>query len=99
MFVDTAKLHSGADESYRASEHAQAGANHLSSVAPASGMFGQFDAADDFHEAVSAAHHFHAMALRSHQESMNEVGARAHRTGYAFTEMDERNAKVLRALE
>jgi hypothetical protein len=28
MFVDTAKLHSGASESYRASEHAHDGANH-----------------------------------------------------------------------
>jgi hypothetical protein len=99
MFVNTAKLHSGADKSYRASEHAQAGANHLSGVAPVAGMFGDFADADDFHEAVTAAHHFHVKALQSHQESLNEVGARAHRTGYAFTEMDERNAKVLRELE
>ena len=99
MFVNTAKLHSGADDSYRASEHAQVGANHLSSAAPVAGMFGDFADADDFHEAVSAAHSVHVKALQSHHESLNEVGARAHRTGHAFSEMDERNAKVLRELE
>ena len=67
--------------------------------APVAGMFGDFADADDFHEAVSAAHQFHVKALHGHQESLNEVGARAHRTGYAFSEMDERNAKVLRELE
>jgi Protein of unknown function (DUF2563) len=98
MFVDTAKLHSGATESYRASEHAQAGANHLSSVSPLAGMFGDFAAADDFHDAVSAAHAHHVKALQHHQQSLNDVGARAHHAAYAFTAMDERNASELREL-
>ena len=54
MFVDTAKLHSGAAESYRASEHAQAGADSLSAVPPLAGMFGwrieQSHAAPWFHQ-------------------------------------------------
>lgn len=98
MFVDTAKLHSGAAESYRASEHAQAGADHLSGVSPAAGMFGDFAAADDFHDAVSAAHANHVNALRNHGENLHDVGARAHRAGYSFSAMDDRNAEELREL-
>jgi hypothetical protein len=98
MFVDTAKLQSGADESHRASEHAQAGANQLSGVSPSAGMFGDFAAADDFHEAISAAHAHHVKALQHHQESLNDVGAKAHRIGYAFSATDDRNARELREL-
>ena len=96
MFVDTKKLHSGAAESIHASEHAQAGANHLSGVAPVAGMFGDFAAADDFHDAVTAAHTYHVKALQNHQQSLNDVGAKAHRAGYSFSAMDDNNAKVLR---
>jgi Protein of unknown function (DUF2563) len=91
MFVDTAQLHSGASESRRASEHAQAGANHLSDAPPVAGMFGSFAAADDFHDAVSAAHAYH-----NHQENLNDVGTKAHRAGYAFTATEDQNMKVLR---
>jgi hypothetical protein len=96
MFVDTAQLHSGASESRRASEHAQAGANHLSDAPPVAGMFGSFGAADDFHEAVSAAHAYHVKALHNHQENLNDVGTKAHRAGYAFSATEDHNTKVLR---
>ncbi len=96
MFVDTAQLHSGASESRRASEHAQAGVNHLSGATPVAGMFGSFAAADDFHDAVSAAHAYHVKALHNHQENLNDVGTKAHRAGYAFTATEDQNMKVLR---
>jgi hypothetical protein len=96
MFVDTAQLHSGASESRRASEHAQAGANHLSDAPPVAGMFGSFATADDFHDAVSAAHAYHVKALHNHQENLNDVGTTAHRAGYAFTATEDQNMKVLR---
>jgi hypothetical protein len=98
MFVDTAKLHSGAAESYRASEHAQAGANQLSGAPPTAGMFGDFADADDFCATLSAAHAHHVESLQNHQESLNDVGARAHHAGFAFTAMDERSAEELREL-
>jgi hypothetical protein len=96
MFVDTAQLHSGASDSRRASEHARAGANHLSDAPPVAGMFGSFGAADDFHEAVSAAHAYHVKALHNHQENLNDVGTKAHRAGYAFSATEDQNTKVLR---
>ena len=98
MRVDTAELHSGASGSLRASEHAETGANHLSGAAPFAGMFGDFAEADDFHEALSAAHKRHVQSLQSHQENLNHVGTRAHHAGYAFTAMDERGASELREL-
>jgi hypothetical protein len=98
MRVDTAKLHSGAAGSFRASEHAQAGANHLSGGPPVAGMFGDFPDADDFHEALSAAHAQHVTSLQNHRQSLNDVGAWAHRAGYLFTAMDERNTSELREL-
>jgi Protein of unknown function (DUF2563) len=96
MFVDTAMLHSGATESHRASEHAQDGANHLSAAGPVAGMFGSFAAADDFHDAVSAAHHHHVKTLQNHQQKLNEVGAKTHQVAYSFSATEDNNAKVLR---
>lgn len=98
MFVNTAKLHSGADKSYSASEHAQAGANQLSGSLPVVGMFGDFPDADDFHEALSNAHTHHVRSLQSHQERLNDVGAKAHSAASAFSAMDEHNASELRKL-
>src|ERR1700744_1604761 len=98
MFVDTAKLHAGAAGSDRAREHAQAGANHLSVARPVAGMFGDFADADDFCTALSAAHADHVQSLQNHQETLNDVGARAHHAGYAFTAMDERGTEELREI-
>ena len=98
MRVNPAELHSGAAKSFRASEHAQAGANHLSGAAPVAGMFGDFADADDFYTALSVAHAHHVQSLQNHQESLNDVGTRAHHAGYAFTAMDERGAEELREL-
>ncbi len=98
MFVDTEKLHSGADKSYSASEHAQAGANHLAGSPPMSGMFGDFADADDFHEAIASAHAQHVRSLQDHHERLNDVGAKAHRAGSEFTAMDDHNASELRRL-
>lgn len=98
MFVNTAKLHSGADMSHSASEQAQAGANHLSGSPPAAGMFGDFADAADFQEALSAAHAQHVRSLQGHQERLNDVGAKAHNVASAFTAMDDHNASELRKL-
>lgn len=98
MFVDTAKLHSGADTSYSASEHAHAGANHLAGSLPVPGMFGDFPDADDFHEALSNAHTHHVRSLQGHQERLNDVGVKAHSAASAFTAMDDHNASELRKL-
>ncbi len=96
MRVDIAQLHSGAAQSYRASEHAQDGANHLSAAAPIAGMFGSFADAEAFHDAVSSAHAQHVETLRNHQQSLNDIGTKAHHVAYTFSAMDDNNAKVMR---
>ncbi len=96
MFVDTAKLHSGASESYRASEHAQDGANHLSAAAPVAGMFGSFADAEAFHDTDSSAHARHVKGLQDHRQNLHGVGTNAHHVAYSFTAMDDDNAKVMR---
>jgi hypothetical protein len=98
MFVNTGTLHTGANDSHRAGEHAHDGANHLSGTSPVSGMFGDFAAADAFHEAVTEAHTHHTTKLRAHQQTLSSVGDKAHTVATAFSEMDERNASKLKAV-
>ncbi|WP_375484487.1 DUF2563 family protein [uncultured Mycobacterium sp.] len=52
MYVNTGLLHAGTDDSHRAGQHADDGANHLAGTSPVSGMFGNFDAAHTFCDAV-----------------------------------------------
>ena len=96
MRVDPAMLHLGADESHRASDHAGDGANALSGAPPIAGMFGEFEAADAFHEAITAAHGAHVKALETHRDTLHDLGVKTHHAAYTFTAMDDDNAKVLR---
>jgi hypothetical protein len=98
MDVDTGLLHSGANQSHRASGHAQDAANHLSRGPLMSGMFGEFAAAESFHEAVATAQARHVKTLQAHQETLTSVGTNAHTAANGFTEMEERNAAKLRAV-
>ncbi len=96
MRVNPAMLHSGADQSDRASDHAGDGANALSMTPPTAGMFGDFEAAEAFHEAITAAHAAHVKALEKHRDTLQYLGTQTHHAAYSFTEMDDHNAKVLR---
>jgi hypothetical protein len=61
-------------------------------------MFGDFPAADDFHDIVSAAHAHHAKTLQAYQETLTGIGRKAHRAATEFVDMDERTAAELRAV-
>jgi hypothetical protein len=50
MFVSTGMPHSGATESHPAGEHGKDGATRLTGAWLSAGMFGDFDAVQDFHE-------------------------------------------------
>jgi Protein of unknown function (DUF2563) len=63
-----------------------------------SGMFGGFPAAEEFHEAVSAAHGKHVKGLQAHGESLTAIGGKAFQTATGFTDMEEHNAADLRAV-
>jgi Protein of unknown function (DUF2563) len=98
MFVDPKTLHSGGDQSYRAGDHAQEAAGHLSRAALPSGMFGEFPAAEDFHGIVSAAHAQHTKTLQAHQGALSGIGKKAHRAATEFVDMDEQGAAKLQAV-
>ncbi len=98
MFVDPKVLRMGGNDSRRAGDHAQQGAEALSSGPLSSGMFGDFAAADAFHEAVSSAHARHVTNLTTHQETLASFGTRADQTAAAFIDMDNQNADEMRAV-
>jgi hypothetical protein len=98
MFVDTGTLHAGANHSHRAGSRADDGANHLARTSPVAGMFGDFAAADAFHEAVTQAHTHHTTTLRAHQQILCGVGDKARTVATVFSEMDEGNASKLKAV-
>ncbi len=98
MFVDADLMHSGANASHRAGEHAQDGADQLSRGPLVSGMFGGFAVAEKFHDAVSTAHARHVEDLRAHLETLTELGRKAHYAATGFTDMDDRNAAKMRAV-
>lgn len=98
MFVDTGMLHAGAADSHRAGAHADDGANHLASTSPVAGMFGDFAAAHDFHDAVSAAHAQHTATLRGHATTLNDVGVQAGTAATEFTETEDRNTAAMDAV-
>ena len=99
MFVDTSSLCSGANQSHRAGADAQDAANHLSRGPLLSGMFGEFAAAESFHDAVATARAHHVKTLRAHQETLTTVGANAHLAATGFTDMEECNAAKLQAVQ
>jgi hypothetical protein len=66
----------------------------MMSLSDVDGMFGDFAAADAFHEA----HTHHTTKLRAHQQTLSSVGDKAHTVATAFSEMDERNASKLKAV-
>ncbi|MEY8018749.1 MULTISPECIES: DUF2563 family protein [Mycobacterium] len=98
MFVDPGLLRLGANESHRAGGHARDGADHLARGPLAAGMFGDFAAAETFHEALSAAHAEQLRSLQVHYEALSAVGSKAAYAAAEFTGMDERGAEQLRAV-
>jgi Protein of unknown function (DUF2563) len=98
MFVQPQVLHSGGTESHRAGDHAQEGADHLSRGPLMSGMFGEFAAAEAFHDAVHTAHAQHVKNLQAHQEALSAVGSKAQLAATRFHEMDGSNAAAMRGV-
>jgi len=98
VFVDMGLLHSGGSQSHRAGDHAQDAADRLSRGPVMSGMFGDFEAAEQFHEAVSVAHGKHVKGLQAHGETLTSVGGKAYKAAASFTEMEAHNAEELRAV-
>lgn len=98
LFVDTGLLHTGGNQSHRAGGHAHDAADRLSRGPLMSGMFGDFSAAEEFHEAASVAHAKHVKSLQAHGETLTDVSGKAYKAAAGFTDMEARNAAQVRAV-
>jgi hypothetical protein len=98
MFVDSGLLQSGGNESRQAGEHVQQAAQHLSSADLLPRMFGDFAAAQEFHESTASLRVHHTQLLSRHRETLGAVGLGALKAAVGFAEMDENNAARVRAV-
>ena len=78
MYVNTAGLHSRANTSNIAADHAYEGTGTLSRWSVNSGIFGDFDTAEAFQHAVTDAHERHATMINHHCEQLSTLGDKAH---------------------
>ncbi len=95
MHIDTDGLHSGANTSYRAADHAHEGASGLARAGIAASIFGDFEAAAAFHEAVTTAHGKHSALLTHHGDQLGTLGDKAHSAAARFRDMEHENADRL----
>lgn len=98
MFVNPALLHSGGSESLHAGDRAHQAAEHLSSADLRPQMFGDFAAAEDFHELTASAQVFHTRLLLQHRATLGAIGQGALVAAAGFTDVDDNNAANLRAV-
>ena len=98
MFVDPARLRSGAADTRGASEHAHAGASRLNQTSVAAGIFGGFGAADVFHNALCAGPAEHITTHTGTHRTLDGAGVKSHRAALVFAGMDQRYAAQLRAV-
>lgn len=98
MYVDTDGLHSGAAHSRNAGVHVQDSSQHLSGAQLGVGMFGDFAAAESFHDAMSTAHTHHVAIAEAHHKVLNGVGLKAHRIANDFTATENTNVQTLRGV-
>lgn len=98
MFVDAVLLRSGGNETQQASDHAHQAAEHLSGAGLLPRMFGDFSAAESFHEATGSVQIHHARLLLRHREILGKVSRGAVAAAAQFTDMEVNNAASLRAV-
>jgi hypothetical protein len=96
MFVNTSSLHLGANASDRAGDLAGTGADRLFMAGLTAGMFGNFQAANSFHDAVGGAKEHHTTKLNEHKEALTGIATKVRAVAAEFTDMDNANAQRLR---
>ena len=97
MFVDTALLRMGADFSKSAGEIVKRGADEFAATSLRAGIFGDFDAANDFHSALGRAHEAQAATMRSHHANFDGFATKAITGATMFDERDEAGATAVRS--
>lgn len=98
MFVDAGLLRSGGDQSRQAGDHVHRAAGHLSRAELPPGMFGDFAAAESFHEATGSVQVRHAQLLLQHSQILDNTGSCAAVAAEGFADMDDNNAGTVRTV-
>jgi hypothetical protein len=88
MYVDTDLLRMGADFSRSAGTIAQRGATDLASTRLPTGIFGDFEAAHGFHNALTAAHQVHATTMAGHHADLEGLAEKANKAAATFLKRD-----------
>ncbi|WP_101948034.1 DUF2563 family protein [Mycobacterium sp. 3519A] len=89
MFVDTDLLRMGADFSQSAGTIAQRAAEKLASTQPTAGIFGDFEVAHAFHQALCRAHDTHITTMKGHRTELESLADKAACAAAIFTKQDE----------
>ena len=95
MFVDTDLLRIGADFSQSASVIVQRGADEFTSTQLTIGIFGDFDAAHGFHQALQRAHEEHVTTMQRHRVEFDALAQKATSAAAIFMKQDEANGSAL----
>ena len=97
MFVDTDLLRMGADFSKSAGEIVKRGADEFASTSVPTGIFGDFDAANDFHSALGRAHEAQAATMRAHHAKFDGLATKANNGATVFDDRDADGAAAVRS--
>ena len=92
MFVDTDLLRMGAEFSRSAGTIVQRGASEFESIQLSAGIFGDFDAAQGFHQALTSAHQVHSSTMAGHHAELEGLAEKAHSAATMFRAQDEQSA-------
>lgn len=98
MWVEPELLHSGGTVSSNAGEHLLGGAAALSAAPIGAGIFGDFAAAQSFHQRLHQHHIGQVTEMRNNHRRLADVGTKARAAAVSFAETEERNRSALDAV-
>lgn len=88
-------LSAGGDSCLYAAGSAKKGAEQLGGATAASGIFGDFAEAHDFHSTFAAARQSHQEQLHGHHATLTGLSGKANEAAEAFTATDESGADAI----
>jgi hypothetical protein len=97
MFVDVDLLRMGAQFSTSAGHIARNGASVFASAAWSPGVFGDFEAAQQFHQQVAQIHADHYVGMKRHSANLDALAEKVEFAASAFVSTDGETASGIEA--
>lgn len=95
MIIDTDLLRMGGDFSASAGEIVRRGADQFASASMPCGVFGDFDAAHEFHGALQRHHELQVAAMHTSQKRLEILAQKAQSGAAMFVSEDEASQRAL----